>query len=246
MSGTAPPVADAPPTPTDPPPQPVEPRIRRLVAGLVLGLACVVGLAVIGLVAEYDGADRMPTGPALAPPSPTPVGLQFDQSTQRATYANIDVTLPGSPYLCSMKPEASPPFEQALTCHEVVHANYAKDHSWSADAAVALVPSSVAKPSPDDTAVAIFSWLRKTGYPADATVSKYELTSLGGHDDAYVLSARINVSVPKLPTTYDAAVVVVMTAKDNQQVVFYSLRPNDASAAGLKAVQASGRSITIS
>lgn len=247
MSGMAPPVTDAPSTPADPPPPAAEPRVRPLLAGLILGAACVLGLVVIGLVAQHDGTDRMPTGPALAPPSPTPVGLQYDKDLRRATYANVGVTLAGSPYLCGLEPESSGPYQQIVTCNDVVHENYSDNHSWAADTGFALVPASLAVDSaPDRTAKAIFQRTLKADYPAAARVSKVELTRFADHTDAYVLSARVDVAVPKLATTYDAVVIVVMTAKDGQQVLFYSLRPNDAGAAGLAAVQASGRSLTIS
>jgi hypothetical protein len=247
MSGTAPPATEAPLAPSDSPPSPPEPRIRPLLAGLIIGAACVLGLVVIGLVAQYDGIDAMPTGPALAPPRPTPAGLQYDQDRRRATYANVGVSLAGSPYLCGTRPESSGPYQQIVTCNDVVHANYSGKQSWAADTGFALVPAGLAVDSaPDQTAKAIFQRTLKDDYPAGATVSRYELTPLADHSDAYVLSARVNVAVPKLPTTYDTVVIVVMTAKDGQQVLFYSLRPNDASAAGLAAVQASGRTLTIS
>ena len=245
MSSTAPPATDAPPTPPDP--SSAEPRVRPLLAGVILGAACILGLVVIGLVAQYDGTDRMPTGPALEPASPTPVGLQYDPDLRRATYANVGVTLAGTPYLCATRPESSGPYQQIVTCNDVVHENYSGNHSWAADTGFALVPAALAVDgAPDKTAKAVFQRTLKDDYPAGATVSRYELTPLADHADAYVLSARVNVSVPELPTTYDAVVIVVITAKDDQQVVFYSLRPNDASAAGLAAVQASGRSLTVS
>ena len=167
-------------SPTPRPRRPTRPHSRwsrgsgRLVAGPLLGVACVVGLAVIGVwwPTYRRGADRMPTGPPLAPPSPTPSACSStghptgDVRQHRCHAARVALpVLDEARRLATVR--AGPDLD------EVVHANYAKDHRRGAPTPPSRWCRAVcAKPSPGDTAVAIFSWLRKTGYPADATVSK--------------------------------------------------------------------------
>ena len=190
-------------------------------------------------------ADTLPTGPALPPPVPTPVGLQFDQDTRRAWYDNVQVTLAGSPYICALKPEPSGPFDEALPCSYSVHEFYSGSNSWTADTGLALAPASIT--DADDvqaTARAILDRTLATAYPKGSTVSKLEVGPYAGQSDAALLSAHVDVSVPKLPTTFDAVVIVVLTAKDGQQVVFYSYRPNDADEQALKTLQDSANTLT--
>jgi hypothetical protein len=242
MSQPAPPATDRPPQPPDPPP--AEARVRRPLAVVIVVSAVIVGIMVVGLAIRLD-ADRLPTGPPLPPPSPTPVGLQYDKDSREASYENVAVTLAGAPYLCATEPEPMGPFDDAVPCSFTVHEFYSGSHSWQAETGFALVPGSLAVTGDARaSARAVFDRLLSDAYPRDAKVSKLEVAPYGASAGAAVLSARIGVAVPKLPTTYDAAVVVVLTAQDGQLVSFYSLKPNDAGADALKAVQASASTLT--
>ena len=242
MSHPTPPVTERPPRPPDPPP--AEPRVRRPLAVVTVVVAVIVGIMVVGLAIGLDG-DRLPTGPALPPPSPTPVGLQYDQDSREAWYQNVQVTLAGAPYLCATEPEPMGPFDDAVPCSFTVHEFYSGSHSWKAETGFALVPDTLAvSGDAQASARAVFNRLLSDAYPKEAKVSKLEVAPYAAAAGAAVLSARINVAVPKLPTTYDAAVVVVLTAQDGQQVSFYSLKPNDAGEDALKAVQASASTLT--
>jgi hypothetical protein len=232
------------PTARSPEPPPADRSVRRPVAVAIIVAAVIVGIMVVGVAIRLD-ADRLPTGPPLPPPSPTPVGLQYDQGSREASYENVEVTLAGSPYLCATEPEPMGPFDDAVPCSFTVHEFYSGSHSWQAETGFALVPDSLSVSGDTQaSAKAIFDRLLQDAYPKDAKVSKLEVGPNATLGDAAVLSARINVAIPKLPTTYDSAVVVVLTAEDGQQVSFYSLKPNDAGADALKAVQASASTLT--
>ncbi len=199
---------------------------------------------VVGVAVRLD-ADRLPTGPPLPPPSPTPVGLQYDPGTRKASYENVDVTLAGDPYRCATEPEPTGPFDDAAPCTFTVHESAGGSPAWQAQTGLALVPSSLAvSGNPEASARAVFDRLLTDSYPKGAKVSKLTNEPYATLGDAAVLSARVNVDIPTLPTAYDSVVVVVLTAKDGQQVSFYSLKPNDAGEAALKAVQTSAATLT--
>ncbi len=187
----------------------------------------------------------MPSGPPLPPPSPTPVGLRYDEEGREATYENVRVVLAGTPYSCVSRPRAMGPFVESVPCSFSVHPSYDGSSSWQAETGFALVPDGLAVSGDvQASARAIFAELVATAYPPDSKVSKFDVAAVPTLGDAAILSARINVDVPRLPTTYDSAAVVVLTAEDGQQVSFYSLKPDDAGDAALEAVQASVKTLT--
>lgn len=221
-------------------------RVRRSTAIAIMAAAVVLGVALVGLVVRL-GADRLPTGPALPPPSPTPAGLQFDAETRKASYENVSVTLAGDPYYCADKPASMGPFDQAAACSYLVHKDYSGSSSWSADTGFALVPGALAVAGdPEGSARAVFQQSLSLAYPESAKVSELKVGPLASSSDAAVLSAHVNVSVPKLPTSYDVVVIAVLTAKDDQQVVFYSFKPNDAGDQALHALQESADTLLTS
>ncbi len=240
---SAPPAQPPPPGPTPPELAADEPRVRRSMAAAIIAAAVVLGVVVVGAAVRLD-PDSLPTGPPLAPPSPTPVGLQYDSTTRQASYENVTVTLADAPYHCASKPEPADPFSDALPCSYVVHRSYSETSSWVANTGLALIPPALARPGdPQGSARTIFEHSLKAMYPADARVSKLTVEPYAGQDDTAVLSARVNVSMPKLPTTYDAVVIVVLTAKDGQQVAFYSFKPNDAGDQTLSVLQESAKTL---
>lgn len=243
MSYATPPATDAPPQPPGAR-APGERRVPRPVAVAIFVAATILGLIVVGLAVRLD-PDRLPTGPPLPPPTPTPVGLQFDPATREASYANVEVTLADAPYVCADKPEPYGPFEEDLPCSFTVHQSYSESSSWTADTGLALAPASLAVADDTEaTAKAMFAKTLETAYPPGAKVTKLDVGPYAAASDSAVLSAHVNVSIPKLPTTYDVVVIVVLPADDGQQVVFYSYKPNDAGDQALKALQDSARTLT--
>jgi hypothetical protein len=240
MSQSAPPA----PTSAPPPEPPVQQNVRRSVAAAILAAAVVLGIVVVGVVIRFNG-DRLPTGPPLPPPTPTPVGLQFETASREASYLNVKVMLAGPPYLCADRPQPMSPFEQAAPCSLMVHQSYDGSNSWQAVTGLALVPDSLNGSDAKATARAVFARIVQTQYPkGHASVSKLEVEPYETIGDAALLTAHVDVDVPKLPTTYDAVVIVVLTAKDGEQVTFFSLKPNDAGDQALAALRASANTLT--
>lgn len=236
----------APPAPTSaPPPEPpVEQNVRRSVAAAIIAAAVVLGIVVVGVAIRFNG-DRLPTGPPLPPPTPTPVGLQFEAASREASYLNVKVTLAGAPYRCADRPEPTTPFDQAVPCSFTVHGFYDGSNSWQAVTGLALVPAALQAGDAKATARAVFARVVATQYPkGHASVSKLAVEPYETIGDAALLTAHVDVDVPKLPTRYDAVVIVVLTAKDGQQVAFFSLKPDDVGDQALAALRASANSLT--
>lgn len=191
--------------------------------------AVVVVLAMVGLVVSLT-TDRLPTGPALAPPPPPAPEVSYDAMLRAARLAELSVTMPGAPYECPSSPGAAPPIlDSGLVCNAPVHKAYNGTDTWSATVGFGIPASNLTRPTTRDTATEVFQQLRTAAFSGRATtVSDYaiEQVTLNGKT-ASVARGNVHYTVAGLPSTYDRMVVVALPLDDDEYAIYFTSRPDD-------------------
>lgn len=228
-----------------------EPPVRLPVAiAVVVGALLVALVAVAGVAAA--SAERLPSGPALAPPTRSSSGaVGYNRGTRAVAIGQLKVTLAGSPYVCdSSVGSALPTFASGVACSAPVHSNYdAQGHDWTATVVVGAVPTALV--DPDDlkaTATRAFGSARGQFFSGDATsVTKLtaQPTELGSGTRAMVVSGEVHYRVAHVASRYDRLLVLVVALPDGTHVVVASSRPDDSGATVKQALQASLDTITV-
>lgn len=229
-----------------------EPTVRLPVAVLAVVATLVVALLAVGLVVRLD-ADRLPSGPALAPPAAPPEAVAFTVDPGRtARFEEFSMTLPGVPFACGAAQDPPTGFTAFVGCDHVVHADYdGSGHDWSTVNGVLLVGDPLVTPGDlTATTTAVFDALVHRFYTADDhyTLGKISqgAVQLALPADRYD-SRLANVSVKQkgLDTPYDRLAVVVVRLDSGRHVAFFSDFPHDDSKAALDAVTAALNTISL-
>ena len=255
------------PDPTRPPPvEPVETAsvgtapaaaeeslVRLPVAVAVVLAAVLVAVVAVGAVASAS-TRGLPSGPALAPPSPTapltsaaPL-LDYDAGSRATTIGKLRVTLPGAPYACpDAAAAARPAFDLVVACNAPVHA-YGHGEMWSATAGAGLLPTSlVVAGDAHATADRAFSTLRREFFratPTTVTTLRADPTDLAPAGQAVVVSGQVHYRVRGVASRYDRLLVVVVALPDDRYAIVFSSRPNDSARTVLTALDASLATVT--
>ncbi len=236
---------------TTEPALPAEPLVR-----LPAAVAIVVGVLVLAVVAVgavvAASAQRLPSGPAVAPPPRTAgQAVSYEASTRAMAVGDLRLTLPASPYACDSKPGASlPTFELAIACNAPVHESYDKqDHTWTATLAVGSIPTTLVTAGDlEATGRKVFTITRGQLFSRQTTtVTKVaaQPTDLGPGGKAMVVSGEVHYRVPGVPSRYDRLLVVVVALPDGTHGAVASSRPNDSGSRVQKALQASLDTIAV-
>ncbi|HEU5484340.1 MAG TPA: hypothetical protein VFU98_05490 [Microlunatus sp.] len=226
-----------------PVPAPVQPR-KGVAVPAAIGVvvaAMVAVFAVVGLVVSLT-SDRLPTGPALAPPAPAEPEVSYDSLVRRARFANVSVSMPATPYECPSSPGSAPPIlASGLICSAPVHEDYAGTDDWSATAGFGSVPDTLTRPTAAETARAVFDRLQMAAFPQEKTTitdRKTEEATLNGQQ-VPVLSGNVHYSVAGVPSRYDRMVVVALPVDGGGFAVYFSSRPNDTAPSTLDVLNSS-------
>jgi hypothetical protein len=197
----------------------------------VVVAAIVAVFAVVGLVVSLTD-DRLPTGPAMAPPAPAEPEVSYDSLLRTARLGNVAVSMPGKPYECPGAPgEAAPIFTSGLACNATVHSEYNGSDDWSATAGFGSVSEALTKPAAEDTAEAVFRQLRTAVFSNHKTTvrnQKTEEVDLSGRP-VPVVSGEVHYKVAGVPSSYDRMIVIALPVEGGGYAVYFSSRPNDTS-----------------
>ena len=202
----------------------------------VVVAAIVAVFAVVGLVVSLTD-DRLPTGPAMAPPPPAEPEVSYDSLLRSARFGNVAVAMPGKPYECPGAPGEAPPiFTSGLVCNATVHPEYNGTDDWSATAGFGSVAEALTEAGrrghrrgglPTAPQTAAFSNQRTT-----VRKQKTEEVDLNGHPVS-VVSGEVHYSVAGVPSSYDRMIVIALPVEDGGYAVYFSSRPNDTPQATL-------------
>ena len=228
-----------------------EPTVGLPVAvAVVVGtlLVAVVGLGAVARVSE----DRLPSGPALAPPAAAAAApLTFDPATRAASVGELQVMLPGPPYTCSSRPEPfTPAFASVLLCSTAVHEDIdGRGGDWSATAGAGILATDVVVAGDvQQTADQVFAAVRSRFFAQQQTT----VTNLGTQPTGLTAAARstivtgeVRYRVPGVPSRYDRVVVVVVALADGRYAAVVSARPEKTPTATLDVLDASLASIRV-
>lgn len=254
------PVAD-PSTAAGPPPVPVEadpaprpapvphqpPQVRLPVAVALVVVALVVAVVAVGAVVSAS-ASRLPSGPALAPPTGGPVGepaVLYDASTRTASIEELRLVLPTKPYRClTTAVPALPTFSAAIICNAAVHADYdGAGGEWSASTGLGLVPEElIARGDLAVTAERVLTSLRGQFFADQRTTVRKAVRqswdgAAAGKSEAR--TAEIHYDVEGVPSRYDRTSVLVVELQSGGYGFWFSSRPDDTPKATLAALDAS-------
>lgn len=230
----------------------VEPAARGVAAPVAVGVviaAVVVALAIVGLVVAFE-SDKLPTGPAMAPPPAPVAAVNSDPSTRTARYTNVRVTMPAPPYACDDSPApVTTVLASGIICNAPVHPKYdGGSNDWAASAAFGSVSEDLSGATAADTAKAIFEQWRVGAFGGrDTTLSDYasKEVDLGGQPVTQVVG-NVHYSVKGVPSTYDRVVVVVLPTENGGYAAYISSRPDDTPTTTLDALNASINSLRYS
>ena len=195
----------------------------------VVVAAIVAVFAVVGLVVSLTD-DRLPTGPAMAPPAPAEPEVSYDSLLRRARFGDVVVSMPGLPYECPNAPGEAPPIlVSGLVCNAAVHLKYNGTDDWSATVGFGSVTEALTKPTAEDTAAAVFQQLRTAAFSNQTTTIRNqdsEEIDLSGNP-VWVMSGEVHYSVEGVPSSYDRMIVVALPVEDGGYAVYFSSRPSD-------------------
>lgn len=205
-------------------------------------IAAVVAVLVVVSVVVSLTEDRLPTGPALAPPAAAAPEVSFDAPTRIVRYAEVTTRMPGTPYICPATPDSTPPLlSSGILCSAPVHPDYEGTSDWTATAAFGSVAEGLTRPTAEATARAFFDTFRSVGFDnRTTTLAKVatEQVDLDGHQVA-LISGNVGYTVPGVPSSYDRVLVIVLPVDDGDYAVYFSSRPDDTPKATLEVLNAS-------
>lgn len=227
-----------------------EPGVRLPLAVAVVVGALVLAMAAVGAVVSAS-AQRLPSGPAVAPPTPstvTPV-VQYAPATRTASVAELRWVLPAAPYTCVTEPAARrPAFDQLLLCSAPVHENYEGSADWTASTGLGVVSPSLTVPGdPKATADKLFGSLRGQFFTGERTevrelvAQRFEGAEPGR---ATAVSGEVHYDVAGLSSSHDRLVVLVVELADGGYGAWFSSRPDDTPASTLTVLDTSIASLT--
>ena len=237
--------ADAAALPAPIPHQP--PQVRLPVAAALVVVALVVAVVAVGAVVSAS-ASRLPSGPALAPPTGGPVGepaVVYDATTRTASIDELRLVLPTEPYRCLSTPvPARPTFTSAIVCNADVHADYDEAGSdWSATTGLGLVPEElIARGDLQVTVERVLGSLRGQFFAGrKTTVEKPTRLSWDGAPvgKSAATRAQIHYDVEGVPSRYDQVTVLVVELEGGGHGFWFASRPDDTPKATLAALDAS-------
>jgi hypothetical protein len=201
----------------------------------VVVAAIVAVFAIVGLVVSLTD-DRLPTGPAMAPPAAAGPEVSYDSLLRRARFGDVVVSMPGVPYECPTAPGEAPPIlTSGLVCNATVHAKYNGTDDWTATAGFGAITEALTKPTAEDTAEAVFQQLLTTAFSNQQTTVRNQQTEevdLTGNPVSTV-SGEVHYSVDGVPSSYDRMLVIVLPIEGGGYAVYFSSRPNDTPEATL-------------
>jgi hypothetical protein len=231
-------------------PEPAEPGVRLpLAVALVVG-ALVLATAAVGAVVSAS-AQRLPSGPALPPPTPSAVRpvVQYDPVSRTASVAALRWVPPVAPYACAADAQPRrPAFDELLLCAAPVHDDYAGADDWSASTGLGVVGPTLSVPGdPKATADKVFGALRGQFFAGQRTeVRQLVAQRFDGAPDgtATAVSGEVHYEVEGLPSEYDRLVVLVVELADGGYATWFSSRPDDTPASTLTVLDASIATLT--
>jgi hypothetical protein len=212
--------------------EPVPARRPRVVAGSILAaalLAVIAGGAVVSLA-----QDRMPSGPAVAPPAAEAATVRYDPDLIRVELEEMTYSPPGEPFSCeATATERYPTFASRHSCFAFVHENYdATGNDWVSTVSLGVAADPLVSPGDlDATAEAVFDSIVKQDYVGDLFTLKKrdkEPLDIGAPGKTVLLSAEVHFSIKNLPSRYDRLVVVVSQLESGAYGVWYAARADDA------------------
>ena len=214
-----------------------QPAIRLpLAVGITIG-AVILALILLGVTVSVT-EDRLPAGPAIAPPpkNAQPIVALYDETTGGYVAGPVKMKFPGAPYDCGDYPTTlRSGAVNGFRCDFGVHENYRKSYSWMADTGFGVLPDSMVVP--DDlkaTCQRVLSQLGTNGYEGVKLIDpKFKAEKLTGitnpPDEAMKVTGTFGYRVPNLPSTRGYLTFVVIKLKESgKHVVFYVDYPNDA------------------
>ena len=234
--GPTPDIPTPPPASTDSPP-PAEPEPAtgtvKLPAAVAIVLAVVVlSVIAVGAIVSFS-TDRLPSGPAVAPPpaGPAETRISYDDATRRTAIEEMSYIAPPAPYVCPTTPAAQPPiFSTQLGCHAVVHEDYQPSGAdWVSAVGMGVLDQSQIGPDVSATAAEVFTSVVAQNYPVgvkvrDRTNGAFGLAPAG---QGILITADLHYSVKNVPSRYDAIVVAVVKLESGAYAAWYGMRPND-------------------
>ncbi|HSU34942.1 MAG TPA: hypothetical protein VLJ88_04720 [Propionibacteriaceae bacterium] len=205
----------------------------KLPAAVAIVLVVVV-LAVIavGAIVSFS-TDRLPSGPAVAPPpaGPAPTRISYDAATRRTSIEELSYVAPAAPYVCQTAPAAQlPTFTTHLACHATVHEDYQPSGAdWISAVGLGVLDPSQIQTDVSATADQVFTSVVAQNYPVGVEVRGRTNGSFGlaPAGQGIVITADLHYSVKNVPSRYDAIVVAVVKLESGAYAAWYGMRPDD-------------------
>ncbi len=244
------PPASAGPEPSTQAAAPVAPtatgEVRLPVAVALVALALAVAVFAVGALASA-GAPRLPSGPAVPPPSADAgqPAVVYDAATRTAAVEELRLVLPAEPYACNPSPQpALPTFSSVLVCSAPVHPDYdAGGHDWSASTGLGLVPAAlITRGDLQATAADVLASLREQFFATQpTTVRRTERQTWDGAPmgRSAAVTAEIHYRVPGVPSRHDRTSVLVVELRSGGHGFWFSSRPDDSPVAVRDALETS-------
>lgn len=218
-----------------------------------MGIGVLVIAAVIVLAIALSGASQqtvldppakgdVPSAPVQsAPPSAIPTGpTTFDPTTRKFSMDGLEITMPGSPYTVHQTGFSylgGPGVDGTAS----VHAKYNGKSDWTAAVSAGRVGQDLVGKNLNDTADKIMSNWAATAFDGprvkirnvkQSTVTKNEPRP------ARIVTADVHYQLKGLASRYDHVSLLVTKGPSGNYIAFISSRPNDASAAIKKSLDA--------
>lgn len=125
-----------------------QPAIRLpLAVGITIG-AVILAVILLGVTVSVT-EDRLPAGPAIAPPpkQDREVVALYDGINQSFFAGPVTMKMPGPPYQCDDYPGTlRSGVQNGFRCDFDVHPNYRENHSWMADTGFGVLPDAMVVP----------------------------------------------------------------------------------------------------
>ncbi len=211
-----------------------EKTIARPAAVAIVIAAVVAAIIVVGGAVSL-GAERLPAGPEVAPPTSELVvrtPISFDPTSRRASVQELHFVAPASPYTCMDAPKVQPGvFTSYLACDAPVHKNYSGSKSWYSSIGCGVLDDPLIVPDDLDATVGKVADAVLGFYPADSTTIKNrkveKLVAIAPSGKGVLLSMRVHVKLKDLPTKYDRVIVAVFQLANGEHVTWFAANADD-------------------